>query len=147
MDCMMVALRILSTRFPKSVTAFGTVLVLCGCGATVATDTPRPASLAPAGQGPAPYATTGTMVGARASAIIETFGAPGLERREGEARILQFTSQDCVLMVFAYPQDGTEIVTYAEVLPLVDLEARGELPQIPEQPCLQGLAQSAATLS
>lgn len=86
------------------------LIALSGCGAGTA-----PVS---AGANPPPAHSThnpvershsrdndgdGPLAGRDADALIALFGQPRLDRREGAARVLQFTGRDCTLDTYLYP--------------------------------------------
>ena len=71
---------------------------------------------APVASGPRPTASVGVpapdimreaglegIIGARASALLNTFGEPRIDLIEGDARKLQFAVSDCVVDIFLYP--------------------------------------------
>ena len=49
------------------------------------------------------------VIGRDATALANLFGAPRLEVKEGDARMLQFSGQPCVLDIYLYPlQPGAQ---------------------------------------
>jgi hypothetical protein len=76
-----------------------------------------PAARAPVGRVAVPYQTVGLerVVGQNAATLIQLFGQPDADFREGTARKLQFASGICVLDAYLYPQAGGEPrVTYLD---------------------------------
>ena len=54
---------------------------------------------------------SGPLIGRNGQALINQFGQPRLNRRDGGAQVLQFTSDRCVLDAYLYPpRDGAEAV-------------------------------------
>ena len=58
----------------------------------------------------------GPLAGRDADALIALFGQPRLDRREGTARVLQFTGRDCTLDIYLYPprERAAQIVTHVD---------------------------------
>ncbi len=58
----------------------------------------------------------GPLAGRNADALIALFGQPRLDRREGAARVLQFTGRDCTLDAYLYPprERAEHIVTHVD---------------------------------
>ena len=58
----------------------------------------------------------GLVEKADADALIALFGQPRLDRREGAARVLQFTGRDCTLDAYLYPprERAEQIVTHVD---------------------------------
>ncbi len=55
------------------------------------------------------------VMGQDVRGLTRLFGAPRLDVREGDARKLQFSSRDCVLDTYLYPQNrGEAVVTYVD---------------------------------
>lgn len=56
------------------------------------------------------------VIGKNATALANTFGAPRLEVREGDAVKLQFSAEACVLDVYLYPLEpgGQPQATYVD---------------------------------
>jgi hypothetical protein len=84
-----------------------TMVFLAACAPRpAATPAPVPTS------GPAPAATVGsqhdhrTLNGMTANELVEHFGRPRLQIREGEATKLQFAGPDCVLDFYLYSAQG-----------------------------------------
>jgi hypothetical protein len=54
-------------------------------------------------------------MGRTASALINSFGQPDLDVREGSARKLQFSNETCVLDAYLYPRSGGDpVVTHVD---------------------------------
>jgi hypothetical protein len=87
-----------------------TGLALAGCAAPSA----RPASSAAP---PPTYSTLGLerIVGQTAATLVQLFGQPDADVREGSARKLQFVGRFCVLDAYLYPKGTAEPrVTYLD---------------------------------
>lgn len=58
----------------------------------------------------------GPLAGRDADALIALFGQPRLDRREGMARVLQFTGRACTLDAYLYPprERAEQIVTHVD---------------------------------
>lgn len=78
--------------------------VVSGCAAPVRQAPPPSAAVPP----PRPYSPTGleAVLGRNANALVQLFGQPELDLREGPARKLQFLSPVCVLDTYLYPPRG-----------------------------------------
>ena len=86
------------------------LLPLAACAAPAVTR-------APVGRVAVPYQTVGLdrVVGQDAATLVQLFGQPDADVREGTARKLQFVSGICVLDTYLYPKDGGEPrVTYLD---------------------------------
>jgi hypothetical protein len=46
------------------------------------------------------------VIGAKAPLLLEEFGTPRIDLREGDVRKLQFAGAPCVLDIYLYPPDG-----------------------------------------
>ncbi|WEK45444.1 MAG: hypothetical protein P0Y56_10400 [Candidatus Andeanibacterium colombiense] len=101
-----------------TIALLGASLALAGCGGQSprAVSAPLPAvtppSSAPRAK-PAPAAEPAMhipglagVIGARADRLLEQFGTPRIDLKEGSARKLQFAGPPCVLDIFLYPPDG-----------------------------------------
>ncbi len=105
------------------------LLALAGCGG----QSPRVASaqLPPIAQPPAkieplarpvPEAEVmhlpglDSVIGARANLLLQAFGTPRIDLKEGDVRKLQFAGAPCVLDIYLYPPDGggEQIATHVE---------------------------------
>ena len=88
-------------------------LLLAGCATA-----PQPAPQArPAPLPPQPRPATGSLVGLAAGDLVQRFGAPALQVREGAGVKLQWRSQRCVLDAYLYPPAGAagaERVTHVD---------------------------------
>ena len=84
------------------VTILGLLLTGCASGGGVI---PGPGTGAPPRGVPAGVAR---LMGSDAQALLNTFGPPLLDVREGSARKLQFGNATCVLDAYLYPQRGGE---------------------------------------
>ncbi len=58
----------------------------------------------------------GTVIGRNDAALLNMFGAPALDVKEGDARKLQFRGSQCVLDVFLYPLEprAAPVATWVE---------------------------------
>lgn len=82
------------------------LLLLAACG-----DVPPPQAAAPPPKALPPASPAGPerILGRTAAMLIQTFGEPDLDVREGPARKLQFSSGACVLDAYlSAPQPGRE---------------------------------------
>ncbi len=63
-----------------------------------------------------PADRTGSIIGRTAAALVGLLGEPALDVREGPARKLQFSGQDCVLDAYLYPPRGRgeAVVTHVD---------------------------------
>lgn len=89
-------------------TLLGVTLALSACASAPKT-TPQPVSaVAPAPTAPRSPTILGleSVLGRESQKLIEQFGKPDLDVREGTARKLQFSSPACVLDVYLYPRQG-----------------------------------------
>ncbi|MEM7779678.1 MAG: hypothetical protein AAF697_04700 [Pseudomonadota bacterium] len=57
-----------------------------------------------------------SIIGASANTLTARFGAPRLNRIEGDARKLQFVGEGCVLDIYLYPLQagGAPVATHVE---------------------------------
>jgi hypothetical protein len=88
------------------------LLLVTGCAATT-----TPSAPSNAGQVPVTYSTVGLdrVLGQNAAGLVQLFGQPDAEVREGAARKLQFAGPICVLDAYLYPKGETEPrVTYLD---------------------------------
>ena len=87
-------------------------VVLAGC---VARD-PAPTPVhTPAPVAPKPQVVHSNLIGATAGQLIQLFGQPALQVREGPGLKLQFRGRNCVLDAYLYPQGTSgERVTYVD---------------------------------
>jgi hypothetical protein len=72
-------------------------LFLAGCATR-----PQPQPVVPAPVVPRPQAPSG-LVGVTAAELIQRFGTPALQIREGTSLKLQFRTRTCVLDAYLYP--------------------------------------------
>lgn len=58
----------------------------------------------------------GDLIGAQAATLTRRFGEARIDMSEGDARKLQFASDQCVLDIFLYPMEsgGTPVATHVE---------------------------------
>lgn len=66
---------------------------------------------------PAPENTRGHLIGLTAEELVQRFGTPALQIREGNSWKLQFRSGLCVLDAYLYPNGSSQTpyrVTYVE---------------------------------
>lgn len=116
---------------------FAALPLLAGCGTTAARvgNTP-PAPAAPTVTSPPPQVAQPSrpsaggfiaprvmnreglenVIGRNSEALVNIFGTPRLDVREGDARKLQFSGEPCVLDIYLYPlQPGAEpTATYVD---------------------------------
>jgi hypothetical protein len=86
-------------------------LLLAAC-ATRPQQTPAPQAPAPA---PPAQRQTTRLVGMSASELMNRFGRPALQVREGNSVKLQFRGRSCVLDAYLYPnQSGVMRVTHVD---------------------------------
>lgn len=96
-------------------------LFLAGCAGGAAI-VPPPQTVAsppaPTFRSPSVQSSAGieSVIGLAAGALTQRFGVARIDLREGDARKLQFTTQECVLDVFLYPleADSTPVATHVE---------------------------------
>ena len=92
-------------------------LVLAMAACVGPSSAPPPAAPAlPQGR---PYTTAGleSVIGRTARALVDQFGRPDLDLREGPARKLQFLGPACVLDAYLYPPRsgrGEAVVTHVD---------------------------------
>ena len=95
-------------RFLLPVAAF---VFLAGCVARE----PAPSVQVPAPVAPKPQVVHSDLMGATAGQLIQLFGQPALQVREGPGLKLQFRGRSCVLDAYLYPQGTSgERVTYVD---------------------------------
>ena len=99
--------------------AFGAVLVsACSSGAAPRAVSATPTPQAGSFRAPVVQNERGleSVIGKGASALTQRFGKARLDLSEGDARKLQFSSNDCVLDIFLYPlRDNTvPVATHVE---------------------------------
>ncbi len=80
-------------------------LTLAACAARPAPEPVQPATPAPAAA--ADRHDHRTLNGMTAGELIQHFGKPRLQIREGDGTKLQFSGPSCVLDVYLYPSGGT----------------------------------------
>ena len=92
--------------------AFAAALLLSACATRPETAAEQPQPVAP----PAPQVRTGVL-GLTAGELIQRFGQPALQVREGRSLKLQFRGRACVLDAYLYPPlqgAGPERVTHVD---------------------------------
>lgn len=94
----------------KALAATTLGLLLAGC-ATSAGVGPGPGG---GGTPPRSSAAVARLMGSDATALLNTFGPPLLDVREGEARKLQFGNATCVLDTYLYPRGRESVVTHID---------------------------------
>ncbi len=105
-------------------------LLVAACAAT---PQPAPAPVTPA----APQARErGDLIGLTASELVQRFGRPAFQVREGVGLKLQFSGGGCVLDAYLYPQAGN---TGIERVTHVDTR-RPSGDDVPQATCLTALA-------
>ena len=85
-------------------------LLLAACATAPQAPAPQPVQ-------PSPAQPRNDLIGLSAAQLIQVFGTPALQVREGTGLKLQFRSRACVLDAFLYPaagRPGAEQVTYVE---------------------------------
>jgi hypothetical protein len=102
--------------------ALAALLAACGVQPARPVSAPPPQITRPAAAPPPPRPQAQVqrlpglegVIGADARTLIDLFGSPRLDLREGDARKLQFTGEPCVLDIYLYPPDrgGTPRATY-----------------------------------
>jgi hypothetical protein len=92
------------------------VLALGACVPQTQRPEPGRASAPPAEPQPYPRAGLESVIGRTARVLVEEFGPPQLDARDGPARKLQFLSPVCVLDAYLYPPrgGGEPIVTHVD---------------------------------
>jgi hypothetical protein len=86
------------------------LIVLAGCATT-----PKPVE-APAQVVPATVPRErGDLIGLDANALVERFGSPRLQVREGDGTKLQFAAGACLLDAYLYPATGGGVPRTAHV--------------------------------
>ena len=91
-------------------------LAMSGALAGCTTAVPR-AGPAAGGAVATPYTSAGLerVIGSSAAGLVQLFGEPDADVREGHARKLQFASGICVLDTYLYPKgDAEPRVTYVD---------------------------------
>jgi hypothetical protein len=77
--------------------AASALLFLAACA------TQQPTAPSPAEQPPPPQQARGRILGLTAEELVQRFGTPALQIREGDSWKLQFRSRQCVLDAYLYP--------------------------------------------
>ncbi len=100
------------TRIARLSAPLALTAALAACATTPAVapvSAPRPVALTP-------VPGLERILGRPADVAIAALGAPGLDRREGPARAVQFAGAGCVLDVYYYPDPaaGQPTARYAE---------------------------------
>ena len=98
------------------------ILMVSACGGGTppvsAGGSPPPAHVTPPVERSHPRESErdGPLAGRDADALIALFGQPRLDRREGAARVLQFTGRDCTLDAYLYPprERAEQLVTHVD---------------------------------
>jgi len=105
-------------------------LLVAACAAT---PQPAPAPVTPA----APQARErGDLIGLTAAELVQRFGQPAFQVREGVGLKLQFSGSGCVLDAYLYPQAGNTGV--ARVTHVDTRRPSGQ--DVPQAACLAALA-------
>ena len=96
----------------RRILTFAAAFSLAAC-ATRAPELPNENAQTPA---PAKKEISSDLLGASAGELIQAFGQPALQIREGAGLKLQFRGRTCILDAYLYPtqQGGTEKVTYVD---------------------------------
>ena len=87
-------------------------LFIAGCATVPEPPTPQTAVVAPA-----KLHIRGDLIGMTAGELVQRFGSPALQVREGPGLKLQFRASRCILDAFLYPPlgvAGPERVTYVD---------------------------------
>ncbi len=120
--------------------AIALAALLSGCAAGSGASSSRSASRPDSGAFRAPQmqriAGLEGVMGARAEALVGALGKPRIDLSEGDARKLQFASDDCVLDIFLYPlRAGAEPVATH-----VDARRRSDGREVDTVRCLSEVA-------
>ena len=95
----------------RRILALTAVLLLAGC-ATRVPESPNENAQAPAAM-PAPPLRVG-LLGLSAGELMQRFGSPALQIREGSGLKLQFRGRACILDAYLYPTSQGERVTHID---------------------------------
>lgn len=97
----------------RRILTFAAALLLTAC-ATRSPELPNENVQAPAPSKPKEISSD--LMGASAGDLIQAFGQPALQVREGAGLKLQFRGRACILDAYLYPtpQGGAEKVTYVD---------------------------------
>jgi hypothetical protein len=96
----------------RRIVPLAAAVLLAGC-ATRAPDQQSAPAQTPAA--PVKKELSTTLLGATAGELIQAFGQPALQIREGPGLKLQFRGRACILDAYLYPsQQGGERVTYVD---------------------------------
>ena len=92
----------------RRLAVFATSLLLAACATA-----PRPQQ--PIQPLPPSEHTSGAIIGLTAAELVQRFGTPALQIREGDSLKLQFRSAHCVLDAYLYPSgNAPHRVTYVD---------------------------------
>ena len=86
------------------------LLLVAGCATAPEQPIEQPVAPQPVRSAP----VRNDLVGLSAAQLVQIFGTPALQIREGPGLKMQFRSRACVLDAFLYPSAGGERVTYVE---------------------------------
>jgi hypothetical protein len=101
----------MTRRAPALPLALLSSILVSGCVTAVGNAPERAAPV------PIPYSGVGLerVIGQNANGLVQLFGQPDADTREGTARKLQFQSRICVLDTYLYPKGSAEPrVTYVD---------------------------------
>ena len=78
------------------------------------------------------------VIGAKAATLLQAFGTPRIDLREGDVRKLQFAGVPCVLDIYLYPPDGggEQVATH------VDARRGSDGQDVDRAACVQALRKS-----
>jgi hypothetical protein len=124
-------------------------LALAGCGQSRVASAPLPAIAQPPVKTQAvsrPVREPEVMhqpglegvIGARAATLLQAFGTPRIDLKEGDVRKLQFAGLPCVLDIYLYPPDGggEQVATH------VDARRASDGQDVDRAACVQALRKS-----
>lgn len=83
-------------------------LLLAACATTPQRPEPQPGTVTPSPP------SRGDLLGLTASELVQRFGNPALQVREGPGLKLQFRRRGCVLDAYLYAGGGVERVSHVE---------------------------------
>lgn len=89
--------------------ALNLLLAACATAPQLQQPAPQPTVIAPVSEG-------GTIIGLTAGELVQRFGNPALQIREGSSLKLQFRRRNCVLDAYLYspPSGGVQRVSHVD---------------------------------